>query len=42
MDLLYFLVESKMEPYVRALEAYDENRGLFNEIFDEFSVGLDK
>ncbi|MCT8344721.1 MULTISPECIES: hypothetical protein [Photorhabdus] len=42
LDLLYFLVESKMEPYVRALEAYDENRGLFNEIFDEFSVGLDK
>ncbi len=31
-----------MEPYVRALEAYDENRDLFNEIFDEFSVGLDQ
>ncbi|MBS9433265.1 hypothetical protein [Photorhabdus hainanensis] len=42
LDLLYFLVESKMEPYVRALEAYDENRDLFNEIFDEFSVGLDQ
>uniref|UniRef100_UPI0036DDBF5E hypothetical protein n=1 Tax=Photorhabdus sp. RM322S TaxID=3342825 RepID=UPI0036DDBF5E len=42
LDLLYFLVESKMAPYVRALEKYDENRDLFNEIFDEFSVGLDE
>ncbi len=31
-----------MAPYVRALEVYDENRGLFNEVFDEFSTGLDK
>ncbi len=31
-----------MELYVRTLEIYDENRGLFNEIFDEFSVGLDE
>ncbi|NRN29148.1 hypothetical protein [Photorhabdus heterorhabditis] len=38
LDLLYFLVESKMESYVRALEAYEEDRSLFN----EFSAGLDK
>ncbi len=31
-----------MESYVRALEAYEEDRGLFNEIFNEFSAGLDK
>ncbi|MGV7961957.1 hypothetical protein QPK13_12890 [Photorhabdus tasmaniensis] len=42
LDLLYFLVESKMESYVRALEAYEEDRSLFNEIFNEFSAGLDK
>ncbi|MCA6221996.1 hypothetical protein [Photorhabdus antumapuensis] len=42
LDLLYFLVENKMKPYVKALELYDRDRGLFNEIFDEFTEGLDK
>ncbi|ETS30283.1 hypothetical protein PTE_03623 [Photorhabdus khanii NC19] len=31
-----------MESYVRALEAYEEDRSLFNAIFNEFSAGLDK
>ncbi|PHM50390.1 hypothetical protein [Xenorhabdus miraniensis] len=42
LDLLYFLVENKMDPYVRALENYNKNNELFNAIFDDFVSELDK
>ncbi|PHM44924.1 hypothetical protein Xmau_01639 [Xenorhabdus mauleonii] len=41
LDLLYFLVENKMNPYVKAIENYSKNRELFDTIFDEFVKKLE-
>lgn len=40
LDLLYFIVEDAAQPFERALMAYEKDKILFDNIFNEFVNGL--